>query len=183
MSSGERGAVRVCACVRVCARMRAPDAHAAVVECVTGPQRRSRSTCSRSTPLREVQPGLQWAVRVNFGEMPQPDSREAMKKYITQLKATQAVPEQAVQAEPVQSFQAVQTVPVQAVRVQAVPVVVQGVPVQAPSPPVLSGNPSSGLPLSFVGSPTDSLAALSPLSPLRSSDPNVSSNPSSGRLL
>ena len=31
MSSGERGAVRVCACVRVCARMCAPDAHASVV--------------------------------------------------------------------------------------------------------------------------------------------------------
>ena len=31
MSSGERSAVRVCACVRVCARMCAPDAHASVV--------------------------------------------------------------------------------------------------------------------------------------------------------
>ena len=112
-----------------------------------------------------------------MSDMPKLDY-DGMRKYITKVKVEQAA--QAVLATPVQ---AVQTVPVQAVRVQAVPVVVQGVPVQAPSPPVLSGNPSSGLPLSFVGSPTDSLAALSPLSPLRSSDPNVSSNPSSGRLL
>ena len=79
MSSGERSAVRVCACVRVCARMRAPDARASVVD-ATGTK---RGRADQKGPV-------QWALNVNLGAMPKPATREEMKAWITKTEEVQA---------------------------------------------------------------------------------------------
>ena len=75
MPSGERSAVRVCACVRVCARMRAPDARASVVD-ATG-TKRGRADAQQSP--------VQWKW-VDMSHMPKPGSHEDMRKYCTKVK-------------------------------------------------------------------------------------------------
>ena len=83
MSSGERSAVRVCACVRVCARMRAPDARASVVD----------ATGTKRGRADDQQSPVQWEW-VDMSDMPKLDY-DGMRKYIT--KTTVKV-EQAAQA-------------------------------------------------------------------------------------
>ena len=74
MPSGERSAVRVCACVRVCARMRAPDARASVVD----------ATGTKRGRADDQQSPVQWEW-VDMSDMPKPGSHEDMRKYLTKV--------------------------------------------------------------------------------------------------